>query len=285
MKTDNSYISNKLCHFVGHAEKDYENQYQILKLILNSQYITKKPDDPKGLYQYAQVDELQINENGDLFDTLDCVCFCDIPDDSLKIHISKYGVFGLALSNDYLVAKGAKPVIYIPRKGKTNLILGTSFKQICTNKSFASLADDAAWSASIFKQLASDPELIELIKKYVLEEYDRKKIATKRTLTFRDLKTYTLYRFFTCSNYKQLYNKVAATSNLLGQFLPFIKFYDHKLADKDANNFYYEREWRINCSVDFTLDNVVTIYLPSSYVKRFVNDFPSYSGGFYMLDE
>ena len=41
------------------------------------------------------------------------VCFCDIPDSDLAIHVNKYSRFGLAFKKEFLIAKGACPVFYV----------------------------------------------------------------------------------------------------------------------------------------------------------------------------
>jgi hypothetical protein len=41
------------------------------------------------------------------------VCFCDIPDTDLAIHVRKYSRFGLAFKKDFLIERGACPVFYV----------------------------------------------------------------------------------------------------------------------------------------------------------------------------
>ena len=41
------------------------------------------------------------------------ICFCDIPVTDLEIHMTKYSRFGLSFLKDFLVRKGATPVMYV----------------------------------------------------------------------------------------------------------------------------------------------------------------------------
>lgn len=41
------------------------------------------------------------------------VCFCDIPEPDLAIHVNKYSKFGLAFKKDFLIDQGASPVFYV----------------------------------------------------------------------------------------------------------------------------------------------------------------------------
>jgi len=48
----------------------------------------------------------------------------------------------------------------------------------------------------------------------------------------------------------------------------FIKFHDHTLSDGDPNNFYMEREWRVNDSVKFTTEDICKIICPRDYEEK-----------------
>jgi Putative abortive phage resistance protein AbiGi, antitoxin len=109
------YISPELSHFVGGNLNDAEAQYDVLITILRSGELRARhfggstifatplfPERP-GRYEQAPI------------------CFCDIPEPDLAIHIEKYGPFGLAFTKEFLTGHGARPVFYV----STEAIWGT----------------------------------------------------------------------------------------------------------------------------------------------------------------
>ena len=62
------------------------------------------------------------------------------------------------------------------------------------------------------------------------------------------------------------------------QVFSYLKFFDHRLPDQHAENFYFEREWRIVGNLHFNLDDVERVILPQEYAKRFRLDCPDYYG-------
>jgi hypothetical protein len=58
--------------------------------------------------------------------------------------------------------------------------------------------------------------------------------------------------------------------------LSFIKFFDPAREEDDLENFYMEREWRVNGNVDFHLSDISRITLPGSYPDRLKADVPGY---------
>jgi abortive phage resistance protein AbiGi (putative antitoxin) len=57
----------------------------------------------------------------------------------------------------------------------------------------------------------------------------------------------------------------------------FIKFFDDAAGEKDANNFYMEREWRVLGNVRFELGDVYRVIMPERYAERVRQDLPDYS--------
>ena len=58
----------------------------------------------------------------------------------------------------------------------------------------------------------------------------------------------------------------------------YVKFFDHNLNDTHPDNYYFEREWRVLGNLMFSLNNVTTVFVPSSYEFRLRQDFPKYKG-------
>src|SRR5215471_1936819 len=106
------YVSEELSHFVGSKGKTNEEQYDILvNKILKSGWLTYPPHDPTkprgvsfDLSKPISTDELIKYQT---------VCFCDIPEPDLALHVNKYGKFGLAFAKQFLIEKGACPVFYV----------------------------------------------------------------------------------------------------------------------------------------------------------------------------
>ena len=110
------YTSSHFFHFVGGpSPSEHEKNFNTLLAILRSKTIRGSAGgDGWGPIQYMfdpegkLIDETLVNPG--------IVCFCDIPEDSLQIHRSKYGEFGIALKRDYLINRGLRPVMYFPTR-------------------------------------------------------------------------------------------------------------------------------------------------------------------------
>lgn len=50
----------------------------------------------------------------------------------------------------------------------------------------------------------------------------------------------------------------------------YTKFFDHTLADKDPDNYYFEREWRVLGNLKFSMEDVTSIFIPRAYQKCFI---------------
>jgi len=63
----------------------------------------------------------------------------------------------------------------------------------------------------------------------------------------------------------------------------YIKFFDHTLPDRDANNYYFEREWRVLGNLGFTEADVKRVFVPQAFEKRFQKDSSIYGDRIYPL--
>jgi len=108
-----SYISDHLCHFVGRSCANDDARFDLLVKIIREQQLKanlKNPDNPELRTSSRYTGE----RLGEIFEQCDCVCFCDIPDDMLGIHTSKYSRFGMGFNKTFLAQNGARPVMYVP---------------------------------------------------------------------------------------------------------------------------------------------------------------------------
>ena len=118
------YVSDELTHFVGrkfHAaikedgereETLYELLIQILKegtLLAIGDWLGDPAKRPEGAKWVSWDPNAKL---GEMF-TPTVVCFCDIPVEDIGIHMSKYSEFGIGFSRQFLLQRGANPVLYL----------------------------------------------------------------------------------------------------------------------------------------------------------------------------
>ena len=68
------YVSSELTHFVGRSLSGNEDQYNLLKLILESGWITHDPHDPDISGNLFVLPQEKISENN--MYRLQSVCYC-----------------------------------------------------------------------------------------------------------------------------------------------------------------------------------------------------------------
>ncbi len=69
------------------------------------------------------------------------------------------------------------------------------------------------------------------------------------------------------------------------QVISFLKFFDSGLSEQDESNYYMEREWRLLGNLDFALDDVYRVIIPSAFAKDFRRDVPNYCGQVTFADD
>jgi hypothetical protein len=76
----------------------------------------------------------------------------------------------------------------------------------------------------------------------------------------------------------ELLDEAIILETFLHNLLSYVKFFPKRDEDASPSNYYMEREWRIQGHLDFTLDDVSRVVLPSAYSRRFRSHFPEYFG-------
>ncbi len=250
------YVSNELAHFVGRslAESD---RYELLVKIIKSGWLTHPPHMPNvsgnlsitgGAFSKNEMYSPQV------------VCFCDIPASDLKIHSLKYSRFGLSFSKSFLIAKGAVPVWYLPRAGvpaMQRLMLDLPTLPVGMR--------------------GSVQQNVETMGGY----FDRMVRASRTVLDRLEPPL---------KDPRVLDPDIEAEVEEVAKFWDFvvfsnIKFFDHNLDAGAPDNFYMEREWRIQGNVRFEVGDIETVFLPKEYGGRLRKDVPCYENQVVFLGE
>lgn len=260
------YISEKLCHFVGRSMKDDGQRFGLLCKIIRKGQLLVNPRNPTGEpvmkleSTYRVMDEL-----GEPYSHIDCVCFCDIPDDELKIHTSKYSKFGLGFKKEFLAKQGAKPVMYVPRGIKIEDVKSDIIPKdseayfIELNRLFAHtgmlLAALDAQSKAISRELPNALKINPVLDAYFNENMQEFK-DEHGNLKFNHI-------IFTLMN---------AFMSLIG----YVKVFNMDLSEEDEKNYYMEREWRSLNNISFTMDDIESVYFPENEMlsEMFIESFP-----------
>jgi hypothetical protein len=234
------YISEVLFHFVGKNLRSEEEQYELLKKIIEEGWITSPPHMKELSY------EIKIDSNSDrkleeMFNP-NCVCFADIPIKDLSLHSSKYSKFGIGFSRDFLILKGANPVFYIEK------------------------------NSTIYKNQLGNPRPIILKREDYYQEY-----CSKTVWYFFKYLNYINKNENPQEKNTDLADTWEILIFLINIF-SYLKPWDDSLGEIDPRNFYFEREWRALNNINFNILDIKVICLPKSYKKVFYNDFPLYRG-------
>lgn len=111
----NSYTSEVLYHLVGHGRplEDRTNLATLRAILASMEIRTNRVGEYRG-GKTLSIDPKRGCVDGEpIAQTVSC--FCDIPFDSLALHRSKYGRFGVGLTRSIVAEWGGRPVIYIPK--------------------------------------------------------------------------------------------------------------------------------------------------------------------------
>jgi hypothetical protein len=254
-----SYVSHELTHFVGQAKPNAAERYALLlKILGDPQPDPTKP--PEGWLQASYREEFgpgftKLSDGQKRLSTNEAIrctmlCFCDIPPGQLKIHMQKYGSFGIAFSKQFLLRQGATPVYYVPRNAR-NRAIGIGPQNV----------------ADRFDELRLELQRVRVD----LEEYVTRVDGAPTFLSKRSLPN-------TPEGHRLLGRFSALESEFEELVFARMKFFTAELPEEHRENYYMEREWRLHDGLAFRLGDIARIFLPRNYCQQFHEDVPGYTG-------
>lgn len=269
-----SYISDYLCHFVGRSCANDDARFELLVKIINEKQLKSNLSNPDNSKMETTC-AYSGNRLGEIFEHCDCVCLCDIPDEMLGIHTSKYSRFGMGFNKSFLSGLGARPVMYVPLGAKIKEPSETNTPKDTSTEYYLYLNKLSSYLSAM---------LMILNQKFPFHHQYSLHSSSDSNLT-EILKTFDksiTQDFLQGKSHQLLFSEVVAWATQCA----YIKVFDETMAEDDPDNYYMEREWRSLKSVDFTLSDIQKVYLPSQqYKDRFITEFPDYSGEFWLFDE
>ncbi len=317
------YISNDLSHFVGRdLLEDPQAQYERLKAILHEGKLRRprRSDEQEGTIYAVHVDaEGSISRNEMYFGT--AVCFCDIPSADLRIHIGKYGRFGLALPKTFLIRSGASPVFYIARNARTSLHTASLWHDIPLGDAFEaefaaylefverrSVIERETFSKGLRASMHRSQRIGELLSELTplladssqtpgegvtelvseLSQLREEEAADRERSRrgFEELEALTAWAEEPIGpppRTSSAFEMGQINSFLAMHVFSFFKFFDASLEEADPDNYYMEREWRTPGDVEFALDDVRSVFLPEAFAETFASEFPHFRGQRFFL--
>ncbi len=257
------YISNYLTHFVGKG-KALEEQFELLKKILRRRWLTHRPHIEQPTLDLEVREGAKFSNNDMLLPGM--ICFCDIPEEHLRIHTAKYSQFGIAFPKAYLVGKGANPVFYVARNStvprrKKELRTGRVQKSTVTPEEYATLRNQPVELAE-YEEESRGSLLDENIKELFDLWYEKEKFETGEAGTVIEeilIRDKLMWMFF------------------LQHVLGLVKCFDDTLELDHKDNFYMEREWRRFGNLNFNSDDVAVVYVPPNMQEQAMAELPEYA--------
>jgi hypothetical protein len=243
---DQRYVSHEFTHLVGGGLRDrfttpelQEQQYLLLVGILRQGELGRLFTGPGYVITLASKGGTRLSSNAKYSGQM--VCFCDIPVEDLNLHMRKYSQFGLAFPKRFLIGKGATPAFYV------------SQESVVQNSWTISSMPEKSRPTISFKEAfdSYEDDWARLLSDLHSNRSDFTRNALVDQLAFLHVK---LERLF----HSQL------------------KFFDSTKDEHHDDNYYMEREWRVMGTIPFTLGDVTRIIVPTSFPKRFRQEFPDY---------
>ena len=271
-----SYTSNLLCHFVGRSKANDDERFELLLTIIKGGKLIanlSNPSQPESIFQSGY----HCEHVGEVFGRCDCVCFCDIPDLGLKIHTNKYSKFGMGFEKTFIAEQGANPVMYVPKNYPVVKCGGST----ATGNFLPPRAPEEYYPfllklATSFLPLMGSGYTAACLSQWenglkILGYGDHLKLFDK------DIHQMLIEGKY----YPLLFSLMQGISNQL----QYVKLYDATLPDDHPDNYYMEREWRSLGNINFTIDDIKTLYLPNKeYISKFIKEFPKYKGDIFLFE-
>jgi hypothetical protein len=289
------YVSNELTHFVGKKAKTEDEKYDILvNRILRMGWLTYPPHDPNRPRSLAVDFSQPISTDQAL--KYEVVCFCDIPETHLAIHVRKYSRFGLAFKKEFLIAKGACPVFYVANESPTSATElwppGNFMVAQVQAARLRGMIDRALLFSVSARQILDVFAALDAISNDEGQRFfqgggalpqDECKSRLRALFGLSDAQISAIEQALRGN--QQAARTIASLRNfLINEVFSFIKCFEAMRPFEDEENYYIEREWRIANHVNFALDEVSRIFLPATYARRFRADLPGYVGQISFVD-
>lgn len=252
------YISKELVHFVGRG-MDAQRQFLLLQKILSDGWITHPPHNPNISGNLSVNTGVSISAN-EMYSP-EITCFADIPVSDLSLHMEKYSPVGLSFSKEFIAEAGGVPVHYLPIDAQVKRVKNVDAEEIhkLTEEHgpehlIEHLHEAVPKGRHFDEMLREYHELFSIFQKLAQKEDPSPGVSGlfKRVIELQRFFDFHIFSYF--------------------------KFFDHRKPDDDPENFYFEREWRIVGNVNFTVDDVKTVFFPRRYSNEFREAFPKYAG-------
>lgn len=255
-----NYVSKELTHFLGRNLPTDEDRYQLLVRVLQRGWLTHPPHEERLVLLMELRPGAKLRDHELLNPRV--VCFADIPIDQLEIHMKKYSRFGIAFAKDVMVRKRATPVVYVALDAPV-LRKKVEYRVGMTLMEDAPLEPDTV-DLQVMEAVPRADLFDEMVTEHAMIIKDRHELEQGVELPTAVVEIFR--------------RSTAMDSAVIGTLYNLLKGFDHTLPDDHPNNVYLEREWRVLGNVQFSLDEVSRVILPSAFESRFRAAVPGFAG-------
>jgi len=260
---EQNYVSHELTHFVGGGLPTDDERFRLFLEILRQRWLQASYREQLGAGLIVRSDGgKELSSNEAVISTT--LCFCDIPESELCIHVQKYGPFGIAFTKTSLLKKGASPVFYVAKNASAlNLAPGIGARTL--GETLNELQRDLAAVCAAFDE-------------YVWSREPEGPVPGLR-ITFKHSPKDTP------EGHRALGKLHALQSDLNKVVFSYLKFFTAELKYEDPENYYMEREWRIRDGLAFGVGDVSALYMPSRYRDPLLKVHPEYKEKIRLIDQ